>query len=252
MSLNLKNNRRQVFFDGFRDGIPIGLGYFAVSFSLGILAKKAGFNPFQGFLMSLFNNASAGEYAAFTLITASATYVEVAIMTLVANARYLLMSTALSQKMHPDTPMIHRFAVAFDVTDEIFAISINRPGYINPYYNYGAFSVALPGWAVGTALGIIAGNLLPIRLVSAFSVALYGMFLACIIPAAKKDKVVAVIIAISFMLSFFAANIPGIKSLSDGTRTIILTVIIAAVAALAFPHPEEDEEDEDLIPKEVN
>ncbi len=238
-------NKRQAFKEGFRDGIPIGLGYFAVSFSLGILAKQAGLNAFQGFLASLFNNASAGEYAMFTLVAAGATYMEVAIMTFVANARYLLMSTALSQKIHPDMSIIHRLLVAFDVTDEIFAISINRPGFLNPYYNYGAFAIALPGWSFGTALGVLAGELMPLRLVSAFSVALYGMFLACIVPAARKNKVVAVLIIICFVASYLAASVPGISSISGGTRTIILTVIIAAIAALLFPRPlMEDDADE--------
>ncbi len=232
-------NKKQAFFDGFRDGIPIGLGYFAVSFSLGILAKTAGLNPFQGFLASLLNNASAGEYAAFTLIATGATYVEVAIMTLVANARYLIMSTALSQKMSPDLPWYHRLFVAFDVTDEIFAISINRPGFLNPFYNYGAFSVALPGWSIGTALGIIAGEIMPIRLVSAFSVALYGMFLACIMPVARKNKVVCFTIIICFIFSYLFSILPGISGISSGTRTIILTIVIAAVVAIIFPHQEE-------------
>ena len=238
MKFDITKSKKNAFREGFRDGIPIGLGYFAVSFSLGILAKTAGFSPFQGFLVSLLNNASAGEYAVFTLVAAEASYVEVGIMTFVANARYLLMSTALSQKMHESTPVIHRLAVAFDVTDEIFAISVNRPGFINPYYNYGAFTIALPGWSIGTALGIIAGNLLPMRIVSAFSVALYGMFLACIIPAAKRSKVVAGTIIASFICSYFATVIPVIKDISSGTRIIILTVIIAAIVAFAFPHEE--------------
>mgnify|MGYP002625560962 CR=1 FL=1 len=238
MSNEFKISKKQAFLEGFRDGLPIGLGYLAVSFSLGILAKNADFNPFQGFLVSLLNNASAGEYAIFTLVAAGATYAEVALMTLVANARYLLMSTALSQRVDPDMPFIHRFFVAFDITDEIFAISINRPGFLNPFYNYGAFSVALPGWAIGTSLGIIAGNLMPQSLVSAFSVALYGMFLACIIPAAKKDKTVAVLIIIAFLLSYITSTVNILKTISDGTRTIILTILIAGLAAIIKPHDE--------------
>ena len=178
---------RQVLVNGIRDGIPIGLGYFAVSFSLGIAARKAGLSPFQGFLASLFNNASAGEYAAFTLIAANAGYLQVAIITLIANARYLLMSCALAQRFSPDTPFFHRFLIGYDVTDELFGITIARPGWLNPYYTYGAILVAAPAWSIGTALGIIAGNLLPLRAVSALSVALYGMFLAIIhSPGAKE------------------------------------------------------------------
>lgn len=178
---------RQVLVNGIRDGIPIGLGYFAVSFSLGIAARKAGLSPFQGFLASLFNNASAGEYAAFTLIAANAGYLQVAIITLIANARYLLMSCALAQRFSPDTPFFHRFLIGYDVTDELFGITIARPGWLKPYYTYGAILVAAPAWSIGTALGIIAGNLLPLRAVSALSVALYGMFLAIIIPPGAKE-----------------------------------------------------------------
>ena len=212
---------RQVLVNGIRDGIPIGLGYFAVSFSLGIAARKAGLSPFQGFLASLFNNASAGEYAAFSLIAAGATYVEVAIITLIANARYLLMSCALAQRFAPGTPFFHRLIIGYDVTDELFGITIARPGYLNPFYTYGAIALAAPAWAMGTALGIVAGNLLPLRAVSALSVALYGMFLAIIIPPARKDKVVAALLAISFALSFAASYLPVVSSMSRGTRTII-------------------------------
>ena len=175
---------RKIFCDGMRDGFPIALGYFAVSFSLGIAARHAGFTPMQGFLASLLNNASAGEYAAFTLVAAQATYLEVAIITLIANARYLLMSCALAQKFSPGTPFFHRLIIAYDVTDELFGITIARPGILNPYYTYGAILLAAPAWAGGTACGIIAGNALPLRAVSALSVALYGMFLAIIIPPA--------------------------------------------------------------------
>lgn len=146
-----------------------------MAFTLGIAARSAGLTAFQGFLASLLNNASAGEYAGFTLIAAGAAYWEVALMTLITNARYLLMSCALSQKFAPDTPLRHRFLVGYDVTDEIFGIAIARPGSLDPYYNYGAMLVAMPGWAVGTALGILAGDVLPLRVVSALSVALYGM-----------------------------------------------------------------------------
>jgi len=198
----------------------------------------------QGFIASLFNNASAGEYAAFSLIAAGATYVEVAIITLIANARYLLMSCALAQRFAPGTPFFHRLIIGYDVTDELFGITIARPGYLNPFYTYGAITLAAPAWAMGTALGIVAGNLLPLRAVSALSVALYGMFLAIIIPPARKNKVVAVLVALSFALSFVCNFLPGIASLSDGTRTILLTVLISCGAAVLFPVPTQAEEAE--------
>lgn len=234
---------KDIYMRGMRDGFPIALGYFAVSFSLGIAARKAGLTPLQGFFASLFNNASAGEYAAFALIGAGATYLEVAIITLIANARYLLMSYALAQRFAPGTPFYHRLLIGYDVTDELFGITIGRPGYINPFYTYGAITIAAPAWAVGTALGIIAGNLLPLRVVSALSVALYGMFLAIIIPPAKRSRIIAGLVAVSFALSLACGYIPLISSMSEGTRTIILTVLISCAAAVIFPVKNEEEAD---------
>ena len=233
MSKGFLINHRQALSEGLRDGVPIGLGYFVVSFTLGIAAKHAGLSPFQGFITSFFNNASAGEYAAFTVIAADASYLEMALITLVANARYMLMSTVLSQKFSPDTPFYHRIFVGFDVTDEIFGITVARSGKLNPFYNYGAMLVALPGWSIGTALGIMAGNVLPASAVSALSVALYGMFLAIIIPPSKEDRNVAITVVAGFILSFIAAEF--FSDISAGTRTIILTVLIAGVAAVIYP-----------------
>lgn len=235
---------RRIFLNGMRDGVPIALGYFAVSFSLGIAARNAGLTPLQGFFASLLNNASAGEYAAFTLIAANATLFQVALITLIANARYLLMSCALAQRFAPGTPFFHRLIIAYDVTDELFGITISRPGCLNPFYTYGAILLAAPAWAFGTAFGIMAGNALPLCAVSALSVALYGMFLAIIIPPARKNKIVAVLIVISFALSFFGSYVPGISALSDGTRTILLTVLISAAAAIFFPLKNTQEESE--------
>ena len=240
----LSLRRGEALREGARDGLPIALGYFAVSFTLGIAAKRAGLTASQGFLASLLCNASAGEYAGFTMISASAALWELAIMTLIVNARYLLMSTALSQKFAPGTPFIHRLLVGFDVTDELFGIAIARPGYLDPYYFYGAMLVAMPGWAFGTFFGVMAGNVLPTRLVSALSVALYGMFLAIIIPPARKDKVVAGLVVLSFALSFVCTYLPGISALSDGTRTILLTVAISCAGALLFPIKTQSEEAE--------
>ncbi len=240
----LRTNRGKNLRNGMRDGIPIGLGYLAVSFSLGVAAKGAGLSAFQGFLASLFNNASAGEYAGFTVIAADAPYLEMILMTLVANARYLLMSCALSQRFSSDTPLYHRLLVGFDVTDEIFGITIARPGKLDPFYTYGAILVAAPCWAGGTALGVIAGELLPLRAVSALSVALFGMFLAVIIPPARQNRVVAVFVLISFAASFAAAKLPLTAGLSDGTRTIILTIVIAGIAAALFPIQQEENSNE--------
>lgn len=234
-------SRAKVFRHGMRDGIPIALGYFAVAFTLGIAARNAGMNAWQGFLASALCTASAGEYAGFTVIAAGASYLEMAIVTLVTNARYLLMSCALGQRFSPDMPMRHRFLMGFTITDELFGIAIARQGAVNPWYSYGAVSLTLPAWAIGTACGVIAGNALPVRVVSALSVALYGMFIAIIIPPARKNRVVAVLVAVSFAASFLIRKLPVFEVMTDGTITILLTVAIAAVAALLFPAPGEDE-----------
>ena len=151
------------------------------------------------------------------------------------NARYLLMSCALSQRFDPKTGLLHRILVGFGITDEIFGASIARKGAVDPWYHYGAMLVAIPAWSLGTAIGIVAGNILPVSVVSALSVALYGMFLAIIIPPAKENKVVAGLIMISFICSFLASHISVLASISGSMRTIILTVVISAAGALLFP-----------------
>ena len=237
---SLKHNKKELV-QGLKDGLPIGLGYFAVAFSLGVLAKEAGLTAFQGFLASALCSASAGEYVGFTLIAANATYIEIAVATFVANARYLLMSCALSQKADPKMPFIHRPLSSMYITDELFGISIARKDYFNPWYHYGGCISAVPLWCIGTAAGVIAGNILPVSVVSALSVALYGMFIAIFIPPAKNDRVIACLVAISFVLSFIFSFLPVVRDIAEGTRTIILTVIIAGAAALIFPVKDEEE-----------
>lgn len=232
----------EVFKDGAKDAIPVGLGYFAVSFSLGIAARKLGMSPLQGFVISFLNNASAGEYVAFTLIAAQATILETIIATVITNARYLLMSTALSQKIPEGTPFWHRLLIAFDVTDELFALGIVKLQTLGPHYMYGAYSVALPGWAVGTTIGVLAGTYFPSRIVSILSVALFGMFIAIVIPPARKNKVILGVVFTSYLLSGLWAYLPFASNITEGTKTILLTIGIASIASLLFPHKEDDYE----------
>lgn len=231
------------FAEGLRDGFPIGLGYLAVAFSLGIAARNAGLDAVQGFVASALCVASAGEYAGFTFIAAHASYLEIIVGSIVANARYLLMSTALSQRFAPDTPFVHRIGVGLGVTDEIFGLAIARPGYVDPPYQYGAMLASIPLWCIGTSAGIIAGNLLPARVVTALSASLFGMFLAVIMPAARDDRVVRVCVIASFAASYVASYlIPVTAAWSSGTRTIVLTVVISAIAALVKPVADEEVE----------
>lgn len=233
-----RQENRKWFVKGMRHGVPIGLGYFAVAFTLGITAKNIGMTPFQSALMSFTMHASAGEFAAMTVIAAGSGYVEMAITQLVINLRYLLMSCALSQKVSEKLWFPHRFFVSYYITDEIFGISSTVDGHLNPFYNYGAASVASPGWVLGTLLGALVGNILPANVASAMNVALYGMFIAIIIPPARKHKVIAAIVIISMLASGVFTLLSDVIPLSSGMRILILTVVIAGIAA--FVHPVEE------------
>ena len=243
--MEISKSRMKIFSEGLRDGLPIGLGYLAVSFSLGIAARNAGLNPFQGFLASLLTIASAGEYAAFAVIAAGGSYIEMALTILITNLRYLLMSCALSQKFDPRAKLGHRLLVGFGITDEIFGAAIARPGKLEPLHSYGCMTASVPCWAVGTMLGIIAGNILPLRIVSALSVALYGMFLAVVIPPARHDRHIAMIVLTSFVLSLIASVAPVIKNWSGGMQVVVLTVLIASAFAILFPVKQEENADEE-------
>lgn len=194
--------------------------------------------PIQASLTSFLLNASAGEFIGFTLIKGGAGFIEVMIMEAVANARYFLMSCALSQKIDPKTPLIKRLIMGYDVTDEIFGISIAVPDKLDPFYSFGAMTTALPGWALGTLVGAILGGILPPRITSALGVALYGMFIAVFVPPAKKNKIVLSLVLISFISSFVFSSFSLFSAIPEGIRIILLTVIISLLAAIFFPHDE--------------
>ena len=234
--------KRQWFARGMKAGIPISIGYFAVAIALGISAKKAGIGVFEASITSLLINASAGEYAGFTLIAAGATYLEVTFMEAVANARYLLMSTALSQRLEPGTKLWQRLLLGFTVTDEIFGVSIGLDGPVSPFFTYGTFIVATAGWTSGTFFGALLGEILPANVVTALGVGLFGMFVSIFIPEAKKNKVVALLILISFAVSFAFAKLPLVSQIPEGIRVILITLVISVAAALLFPIKEKKEE----------
>ena len=236
----MQSENKTWFLRGMRDGVPIGLGYLAVAFTLGIAARNAGLTAFQATLASLLNNASAGEYAGFKVIEENAGYLAMVAMIVVANARYLLMSCALSQKISPKTGLLHRMLVGFEVTDEVFGIEIAVPGMLNPWYTYGAMSMAVPGWALGTCLGVIMGNVLPVGVVSALSVGLFGMFIAIIVPPMRTNKVLALLVPLSMAASFVLSKLEPFASMASGMRVIILTVALSAAAAILFPVKEEE------------
>lgn len=226
---------------GVRDGIPICLGYLAVSFTFGVVAKNGGLTALQASLMSAGNYASAGQFAGLGLIAAGATLLETLLTQLVINLRYSLMSCALSQKLSPETPWYHRLLMAVGVTDEIFGVSVLAPGTLSPFYTYGLMTTALPGWVLGTLLGATLGGLMPQRLLQAFSIALYGMFIAVIVPPARKNKLLMGIILVSMAASTVFAVTPVLKEISSGFKIILLTILIAGAAAIFCPVKEQEE-----------
>jgi len=239
----MNQKRSAQFLRGMKNGWPIGVGYFAVAFALGIAARNAGFSVLQASVMSALCTASAGEFAGVTVAAAAGTYAQLALMELIINARYLLMSCALTQKLDPKLSTLHRMILANFVTDEIFGLEINEPGMVDPFYAYGIISTSWPGWIAGTGLGVLMGNVLPPDVVSALSVGLYGMFLAIIIPPTRTNRVLAGLVPFSMLASwiFTLLNDRGILPLSGGNRIIILTVAISLGAALLFPRTEDEE-----------
>ena len=235
MSYKNKTENRKWYRKGLKDGVPIAMGYFAVAFTLGITAKNIGMTPLQSGLTSALMHASAGQFAAMNVIAANAGYLEMIITTIIVNLRYLLMSCSLSQKAGSEMGLGHRMMVSYFVTDEIFGISSSVEGKLNPYYNYGAASIASPGWVVGSFLGAAFGAILPASVANALNVALYGMFIAIVIPPAKKDKVIATVVVCSMLASYLFSCIPVINEISSGFKIMILTIVIATIAAWKCP-----------------
>lgn len=227
---------------GVKDGIPIGLGYFAVSFTFGMMAVSGGLGTGQAVLISLTNLTSAGQFAGLDIMIAGGSYWEMALTQLIINLRYCLMSFSLAQKLKRDVPWAHRYVVAFGVTDEIFGVSASQEGRVSPYYNYGAMCVAIPGWTLGTLVGGISGNLLPAFMVSALSVAIYGMFLAVVIPPAKKSRAVLGVVIGAMGVSSLFEVVPLLNRVSSGFVIIITTLLVAGIAAYFCPVEEEREE----------
>lgn len=223
------------FRKGLAAGIPICLGYFAVSFALGIAAREAELGALAATLMSLTCVSSTGQYAALTLIAAGSPALEMAATQAVVNIRYLLMSTALTQKLDPETPLHQRLLLGFCVTDELFGISVSFEGPLRPAYTYGAAVVSILGWCAGTCAGVLVGNILPVRLASALGIALFGMFIAILVPPAREDRVVAGLVLTAMVLSWLSGVVPGMREISEGFRIILLTVGISAAGALLFP-----------------
>lgn len=237
-----ENRNRWQFGRGARAGLPIGIGYFAVSFSLGIIMRNAGLKPVEGLLMSLLNNTSAGEAAGVSVIANGGSLAELALGQLVINARYLLMGAALTVAFSPSLGVGHRLLVSMDITDETFAVTSAQERPVSPWFSYGMAASTIPMWAAGTTLGIIFGNILPADTVNALSVALYAMFVAVVAPPARRNAKIFAIVLVSMAASFVFATAPVLREISEGMRTIILTIAIAGAAAFIWPIHEEAED----------
>lgn len=235
-------SQKELWKQGFKDGIPIGLGYFAVSITFGLQCGIAGLSVFEATLLSLTNLTSAGQFGGLELIISQASYFEMAITQFILNLRYVLMSTSLSQKLYPKASILQKMIVSHGITDEIFGVSMNVKGYVYPSYSFGAMSCAIPGWTLGTFVGVAIGNVLPLDILNALSIAIYGMFIAIVIPPAKHNQTILKVVIISMFTSWLFEVLPLLKEISSGFKIIVVTLIIASLAAYFFPIKEEQDE----------
>lgn len=229
----------RLFLKGVKHGIPIALGYLSVSFTFGMKAAGDGLTWAQAVLISMTNVTSAGQFAGLPLMLAQSSLIEAALTQLVINLRYALMSLSLSQKLDKTMTTPHRMAFAFCNTDEIFAVASAQPEKVGKGYLYGLMCTPWLGWALGTLLGAVAGQLLPEFLRTALGIAIYGMFLAIILPPARKEHPVRVVVGIAVGMSLCFRYIPVLNQLSSGFVIIICAVTASALGAALFPVKED-------------
>lgn len=226
---------------GVRTGIPVGLGYFSVSFGFGAMAVSQGVKILDSVLISATNLTSAGQFAGLTLIVAAAGLWELILTMLVINSRYALMSLALSQRMGEHIGFWARLPIAFVNTDEIFALAMARKAPLTLPFMMGLGTLPILGWTGGTLCGALAGSVLPASFRAALGVMLYGMFIAIVVPPAKKEREIFLAVVLSVVLSCLFAWVPALKSVSAGISIVICTVAAAAACAVLFPIAEEEE-----------
>ncbi len=227
------------FRQGIRHGIPIALGYLSVSFAFGMKAVGDGLTVVQAVLISMTNLTSAGQIAALPLMTGGASLAEMALTQLTINLRYALMSLSLGRKLDGSMGTLQRLVFSFANTDEIFAVASSQPGKVGKSYLYGLMLTPWIGWSLGTLLGGAAGTLLPAFVRSALGIAIYGMFLAIILPPARKSRPVRFVVLSAVVLSLCFHYIPGLNTVSPGFVIIICGVTAAALGAWRFPAEED-------------
>lgn len=236
--------KKTLFKNGISDGIPICLGYVSVAFAFGIFTVNAGLYPWQAVLISMTNCTSAGQLAGVPIIAGGLSFAEMALSQLIINLRYALMSISLSQKVSSDVSLKDRFLIAFVNTDEVFAVASGKKGLVSRYYFFGLILTPYFGWAFGTALGALAGNILPQIITNSLGIAIYGMFIAIIVPASKKSKNVFFAVCLACVLSIVLYYVPIFKNISSGFAIIICAVIASSILALVCPLKEEQNQEE--------
>ena len=227
--------RKKEFLEGMRIGMPVCIGYFSVSFGFGAMAIAQGLSLWYAVLISATNLTSAGQFAGLTVIASGAAIIEMILTQLVINSRYGLMSLALGQKFGPEVGTGRRLCAAFFNTDEVFALGMARRGKLTASFFVGAGTVAAIGWIGGTAMGALAGSLLPESIRAALSVLLYGMFIAIVVPQAREEKPLLLSAVLALILSCLFTWVPGLKAVSAGLAIVICTVVAAAICALVAP-----------------
>lgn len=226
---------------GVRTGLPVGLGYFSVSFGFGAMAVAQGLKALDATLISATNLTSAGQFAGLTLIVAMGTLWEVIMTQLVINSRYSLMSLALAQRMGQRIGFLPRLLIAFFNTDEIFALAMARQEPLTVPFMLGLGTLPFFGWTGGTLMGALAGSVLPENIRAALGVMLYGMFIAIVVPPAKQEKPVLITVILALVLSCLFAWLPVLQTVSAGISIVLCTVVAAAAAAYFFPVADEEE-----------
>lgn len=229
---------------GLRDGLPIGLGYLSVSFGFGISAVGQGVSALASVLISMTNLTSAGQVAGVAVIAAALPLYEMMLTQLIINLRYSLMGLTLTQKLDERFSTLHRMLVSFFITDEIFAVASSKGDSLCPAYMYGLGTVPWIGWSMGTLLGAVAGSLLPSSISSALGIAIYGMFVAIIVPAAKKDRGILFAASFAAIISCALKYIPVFSFITQGFAIIICALAAAAAAAVLFPVKEDKSSDD--------
>lgn len=242
--MNARNNTYENIKDfkyGVKRGLPIAMGYFPVSFTFGLMAVNGGLPVWLAVFISLSNLTSAGQFAGTNLIIAGAGYFEITLTTFVINIRYMLMSLSLSQKIKPETSLWQRLIFGFGITDETFSVASMETGKLSYYYMLGLISTPIAGWTLGTLAGALICSSLPAALASAMGIALYGMFIAIIVPPSIQSGPVLFIVLLSVVITCILKYMPFLSSISDGFRVIISTLAAAGAGAVLFPEKEASE-----------